>query len=117
LGPLKDSRVSLPSQQFHLAKMKFTYQRLFLFSIEAIEATSFFKCLHSIAPKYLRDICTKNTINATRSIRNTTTDLRLPSKSSANRQKCLQFRGAKSWNGLSPEAKQTTSIKAFKCLI
>ena len=45
-----------------------------------------FKCLNSIAPKYLCDIFTKNTVNATRSLRNTNTDLRLPLKSSANGQ-------------------------------
>ena len=75
------------------------------------------KCLKSIAPKYLCDIFTKNTVNATRSIQNTNTDLRLPLRSSANGQKCFSFRGAKCCNGLSTEAKQTTSIKAFKCLI
>ena len=53
----------------------------------------------------------------TRSRRNTNTDLRLSLKSSINRQKCLSFRGATFWNGLSTEAKQTTSIKAIKYLI
>ena len=76
-----------------------------------------FKCLNSTAPKYLCDIFTKNTVYATRSLRNTNTDLRLPLKSSANGQKCFSFRGAKCWNGLPTEAKQTTSIKAFKHLI
>ena len=76
-----------------------------------------FKCLNSIAPKYLCDIFTKNTVNATRSLRNTNTDLSLPLRRSANGQKCFSFRGAKCWNDLSTAAKQTTSIKAFKCLI
>ena len=76
-----------------------------------------FKCLNSIALKYLCDIFTKNTVNATRSLRNTNTDLRLLLKSCGNGQKCFLFRGAKCWNGLSTDAKQTTSIKAFKCLI
>ena len=75
------------------------------------------KFLNSIAPKRLCDIFTKNTVNATRSLRNTTTGLRLPLKSSGDGQNCFLFRGAKCWNGLATEAKQTTSIKAFKCLI
>ena len=54
-----------------------------------------FKRLNSIAPKHLCDIFTKNTVNATRSLRYTNTDLRLPLKSSANGQKCFSFRGAK----------------------
>ena len=45
------------------------------------------------------------------------TDVRLPLKSSANGQKCFSFRGAKCWNSLSTEAKQASSIKAFKCQI
>ena len=52
-------------------------------------------------------------VNATHSLRNTNTDLRLPLKGSANGQKFFSFRGGKCWNGLSTEAKQTTSIKAF----
>ena len=76
-----------------------------------------FKCLNSIASKYLCNIFTKNTVNATRSLRNTNTDLRLPLKSSPNGQKCFSIRGAKCWNALSTETKQTTSTKAFKCLI
>ena len=76
-----------------------------------------FKCLNNIAPKYLRDIFTKNTVNATRSLRNTNTDLRVPLKSSANGKKRFSLRGAKCWNGLSNEAKNPTSIKAFKRLI
>ena len=76
-----------------------------------------FKYLNSIAPKYLCGTFTKNTVSATRSLRNTNTDLRLPLNSSANGQKCFSFRSAKCWNGLSTEAKQTTSIKAFKYLI
>ena len=76
-----------------------------------------FKCLNSIAPKYLCDIFTKNTVNAKRRLRNTNTDVRLLLKSSANEQICFSFRGAKCWNGLSTEAEHNTSIKAFKCLI
>ena len=51
---------------------------------------------------------TKSTGNATRSLRNTNTDLMLALKSSANGQKCFSFRGAKCWNGLSTETKKTT---------
>ena len=75
-----------------------------------------FKSLNSIAPKYLYDILTENSVYATRSLQNTNNDLRLPSRSSA-KGKIISFRGAKCWNSLSTEAKQTSSIKAFKCLI
>ena len=59
----------------------------------------------------------KNTVNAIHSLRITNTALRLPLKSSASGQKCFPFRGEKFWNGLSTEAKRTTSVKAFKYLI
>ena len=45
-----------------------------------------FKCLNSIAPKYLCNVFTKDTVNATRSLRYTNTDVRLLLKSSANGQ-------------------------------
>ena len=54
-----------------------------------------FKCLNNIAPKYVCDIITKNTVNSTRSLRNTNTDQRLPLRSSANGQKYFSFRRAK----------------------
>ena len=73
-----------------------------------------FKCLHGIAPEYLSDIFTKNAVNAIHSLRDTSTDLRLPLKRSANGQKCFSFRGSQCWNSLSTEAKQASSIKAFK---
>ena len=76
-----------------------------------------FKCLNSIAPKYLCNVFAENTVNATSSLRKTKTDLRLHLRYSANGQECFSFTGAKCWNGLSTEAKLTTSIKAFKCLI
>ena len=76
-----------------------------------------FKCVNNIAPKNLCDIFIKNTVDATRSLRNTNTDLRLPLRSSANGQKRFSFRSAKCWNSLSTKAKETSSIKAFKCLI
>ena len=50
-----------------------------------------FKCLNSIAPKCICDIFTKNTVNATRSLRTKNTDLRLLLNSSANGQTCFSF--------------------------
>jgi len=58
-----------------------------------------FKCLNSIAPEYLWAIFTKNTVNATRSIRSANSDLRLPLNSSANGEKRFSCRCANCWNG------------------
>ena len=73
-----------------------------------------FKCINDLAPTYLCNLFTKKADCTERSLRNTNTDLRLPLKSSANGQKCFSFKGAKSWNSLSTEVKQASSINAFK---
>ena len=70
-----------------------------------------FKCLNNIAPKYHCDIFTENTVNATCSLRNTNTDLRLPLKSSGNGQKCFSFTGAKCWNVLQLRPNKLLQLK------
>ena len=76
-----------------------------------------FKCLNDLAPRYLSEFFTKNVDCISRNLRNTSTDLRLPLKSSSTGQKCFSFRGAKIWNSLSKEAKQATTLDAFKVKI
>ena len=51
------------------------------------------------------------------SLRNITTDLKLPRKNSKSGQKCFSFRGDKLWNGLPVESKQATSLYSFKELL
>ena len=51
--------------------------------------------------KYTWNMCnlfTRASQLASRCLRNTLTDLRLPKKSSKTGQKCFSFRGAKAWN-------------------
>ena len=73
-----------------------------------------YKSLNGLAPQYMRNLFTRNSTSNSRSLRNTATDLRLPKKTSANGQKCFSFRGAKLWNSLPAETKQTSSIYIFK---
>ena len=54
--------------------------------------TMVFKSLDDMAPQYLCNLFTKNSVCSSRSLRNTETDLRLPKKSSANGQTCFSFR-------------------------
>ena len=65
--------------------------------------TMVFKPLNDLAPQYLCNLFTRNSACASRNLRNTETDLRLPKKNSANGQKCFSFRGAKLWNSLPAE--------------
>ena len=73
-----------------------------------------FKSLHGLAPQYMSNLFTKTSQVTSRNLRNSATDLRVPKKKSANGQKCFSFRGAKSWNGLSAEHKNASTIYKFK---
>ena len=73
-----------------------------------------FKSLHGLAPQYMSNLFTKTSQLTSRNLRNSATDLRVPKKKSANGQKCFSFRGAKSWNGLSAEHKNASTIYKFK---
>ena len=59
---------------------------------------------------YMSEMFTRNSQDATRQLRNTNTDLRLPKKRTCNGQKSFSFRGAKLWNSLNTEAKLATSL-------
>ena len=76
--------------------------------------TMVFKSLNDLAPQYLCNLFTKNSVCSSRSLRNIETDLRLSKKSSANGQKCFSFRGAKQWNSLLAESKSASSLGGFK---
>ena len=73
-----------------------------------------FKSLHELAPQYMCNLFTKTSQLTSRNLRNTATDLRLPKKNSKNGQECFSFRGARSWNGLTAECKQASSLYSFK---
>ena len=77
-----------------------------------------FKSLHELAPQYMCNLFTKTSQLTSMNLRNTATDLRLPKKNSKNGQKCFSFRGARSWNGLTAECKQASTLYSFKqCLV
>ena len=60
--------------------------------------TMVFKSLKELAPQYVCDLLTRNSLCSSCRLRNTGTDLRLPMKRSSNGQKCFSYRGAKLWN-------------------
>ena len=82
--------------------------------IDGETKTMVFKSLNKLAPQYLCDLFTRNSLCSSYSLRNTGTDLRLSKKRSSNGQRCFSYRGAKLWNGLSTESKQATSLYSFK---
>ena len=76
--------------------------------------TMVLKSLNELAPQYLCDLFTRNSLCSSYSLRNLRTDLRLPMKKSTTGQKCFSHRGAKLWNSLSTESKPATSLYGFK---
>ena len=72
------------------------------------------KSLHELAPKYLRDLFTRNAKCSSYLLCNSETDLRLPLKKSSNGQKCFSYRGAKAWNDHPTNTKQAPSLNIFK---
>ena len=76
-----------------------------------------FKSLNDFGPQYMHSMFTKNSQLSECNLRNTTTDLRLPLRKSTAGQKSLSYRGAKMWNSLSTECKETRSLRVFKSLL
>ena len=76
-----------------------------------------FKSLNDFGPQYMYNMFTKNSNLSERNLRNTTTDLRLPLRKSTAGQKRFSYRGAKMWNSLSTECKESKSLRAFKSLL
>ena len=75
-----------------------------------------FKSGNGLAPGYLSNLFVKNSHNASRILRDTSTNLRIPKKNTLNGQKGFSYRGVKAWNNLPTEAKQTSSLTQFKKL-
>ena len=73
-----------------------------------------FKALNGLAPEYLSDLFIRNPEGHISALRNTNTDLQVPKKKTKNDQKCLSYRGAKSWNALPTEIKQISFLKVVK---
>ena len=76
--------------------------------------TIVYKSLHGLAPQYLCHFFTRNSAGEARTLRNTSTDLKIPKKSSVNEQRCFSYRGVKLWNSLSTEAKRAHTLGTFK---
>ena len=79
--------------------------------------TMVYKSINNEAPPCMSEMLTRNSQDATRQLRSTNTDIRLPKKRTCNGQNSFSFRGAKLWNGLNTEAKLATSLNRFKSLI
>ena len=73
-----------------------------------------FRSLKGDAPSYMKDMFTRVNNSTARSLRNAEVDLRLPLLKSAGGQKCFSYRGAKLWNSLGTDAKNSSTLRAFK---
>ena len=64
-------------------------------------------------PSYMSDMFTKVNVSTTRSLRNSDCDLRVPFLRTTTGQRCFSYQGAKLWNGLSKNTKNTSTLKNF----
>ena len=72
------------------------------------------KSLHKEVPEYLQGLFTRVSDKCIKEFRNSKLDLNLPLLKKSSGQKSFSFRGAKLWNKLGSEAKNTSSFSAFK---
>ena len=79
--------------------------------------TKVYKSLNDLAPQYLGCLFTRNSAGEARTLRNTSTDLRIPKKTSLIGQRGFSYRGVKLWNSPSAEAKLASSLGIFKKLL
>ena len=75
-----------------------------------------FSVLSIILFKSLSMLFTRNSAGEARTLRNTSTGLKIPKTSSVNGQRCFLYRGVKLWNSLSTEAERAPTLGTFKIL-
>ena len=85
--------------------------------IEFETATTVYKSLHGLAPEYMQSMFMKLSEYSSRSLRNTNTDLRIPSFTTSYGQRSFSYRGVTVWNKLSTEIKNASSLATFKHLL
>ena len=73
-----------------------------------------FRSLKGDAPSYMNDMFTRVINSTAPSLRNAEVNLGLPLLKSAGGQKCFSYRGAKRWNSIGLEAKNSSTLGAFK---
>ena len=77
-------------------------------------ATLTYKSLNLVAPDYLRKMFFKCSKTRKRVLRSSDTDLKIPVLNTISDQKAFSYRGARLWNGLEMQTKQSASLKTFK---
>ena len=73
-----------------------------------------FRSLNGDAPSYMNKMFTRVNDSTARSLRNADVNLRLPLLKSAGGQKCFSYRGAKLWNSLGTEVRNSSTLRVFK---
>ena len=82
--------------------------------IEFETAITVYKCLHGLSPEYMQLMFTKLSVNNSRYLRNTDTDIRIPRFTTSYGQRSFSYRGVTVWNKLSNELKNAPSLVTFK---
>ena len=77
-------------------------------------ATTVYKSLNGLVPKYLSSLFEKKSTRNVRELRNTETDLSIPLRKTNNGHRAISFRGPKLGNSLELDVKQAPSLATFK---
>ena len=81
--------------------------------IDLETASMVYKALHRLAPPYVKSMFHKLSESCNQTLRNTSTDLRIPLCKTSKRQRSFSYRGISVWNQLSLEFKTAPSLAAF----
>ena len=73
-----------------------------------------FRSLKGDSPSYMNDMFMRVNNSTACSLRNAHINLRLPLLKSAGGQKCFSYRGAELWNSIGTDAKNSSTLRAFK---
>ena len=73
-----------------------------------------YKALHGFAPPYMKSMFHKLSESCNRTLRNASTDIRIPLCKTSNGQRSFSYRGVPVWNQISLEIKTAPSLAAFK---
>ena len=73
-----------------------------------------YRLINNEAPKYLTSLFERLSQNTVRELRNTKTDHKLPLLKISSGKRCFSYRGARLWNNLSADAKNSQTISQFK---
>ena len=73
-----------------------------------------YKTMNNLVPRYISEKFNRTSVIHRHNLRNTNLNLFVPRPNKEALKKSFSYRGAVLWNSLTPQAKQATTLEAFK---